>query len=64
MMRYLVNMDWMYRDLPTDSPERNYMQQSLIASSTNPLFLKVWADQKTWFSPAFVEMVDKEILTD
>jgi hypothetical protein len=64
MMRYLVNMDWMYRELPTDSPERNYMQQSLIASSTNPLFLRVWADQKTWFSPGFVEMVEKEILAD
>ena len=64
MMRYLVNMDWMYRELPTDSPERNYMQQSLIASSTNPLFLRVWVDQKTWFSPAFVEMVEKEILAD
>ena len=64
MMRYLVNMDWMYRELPTDSPERNYMQQSLIASSANPLFLRVWVDQKTWFSPAFVEMVEKEILAD
>ena len=64
MMRYLVNMDWMYRELPADSPERNYMQQSLISSSTNPLFLRVWADRKIWFSPAFVEMVEKEILAD
>ena len=64
MMRYLINMEWMYRELPADSPERNYMQQSLISSSTNPQFLRVWADGKIWFSPAFVEMVEKEILTD
>lgn len=64
MMRYLVNMDWMYRELPADSPEWNYMQQSLIATRTNPLFLRVWADRKTWFSPVFVEMVEKEILAD
>ena len=63
-MRYLVNMDWMYRELPVDSPERNYMRQSLISVSTNPMFLRVWATQKTYFSPAFVEWVEKEILAD
>jgi hypothetical protein len=63
-MRYLVNMDWMYRELPVDSPERNYLRQSLISASTNPMFLRVWAAQKIYFSPAFVEWVEKEILAD
>jgi hypothetical protein len=62
MMRYLVNMDWMYRELPVDSPERNYLRHSLIANRTNPLFLRVWATRKIYFSPAFVEWVEKEIL--
>jgi hypothetical protein len=63
-MRYLVNMDWMYRELPLDSPERNYLQQSLTSASTNPMFLRIWDAQKNYFSPAFVEWVDKEILAD
>ena len=63
-MRYLVNMDWMYRELPADSPERNYLRQSLISASTNPMFLRVWAAQKIYFSPTFVEWVEKEILAD
>jgi len=64
MMRYFVNMDWLYRELPKDSPEWNYMQQSLIVASANPLFLRVWAARKNYFSPAFVEWVEKEILAD
>ena len=48
-MRYLVNQDWLYRELPVDSPERNYMRQGLIGASTNPAFLRVWAAQKTRF---------------
>jgi hypothetical protein len=63
-MRYLVNMDWLYRELPVDSPERNYLQQSLTSASTNPMFLRIWDAQKNYFSPAFVEWVDKEILAD
>jgi hypothetical protein len=63
-MRYLVNMDWIYRELPVDSAERNYMRQSLISASTNPVFLRVWAAEKTHFSPAFVEWVEQEILAD
>jgi len=63
-MRYLVNQEWLYRELPVDSPEWHYMRQGLIGASKNPAFLRVWAARKTHFSPEFVEWVDKEVLAD
>ena len=64
MMRYLVNMDWMYRELPPDSPERLYAEKSMLTNVANPLFVRVWDDRKDHFSPSFVQWVDGEILKD
>jgi hypothetical protein len=64
MMRYLVNMDWIYRELPPESPERKYVKKSMRIANTNPLFKRVWADKKDYFSTSFVDWVDAEILED
>ena len=62
-MRVLVNMEWMYRELPADSPERNYMRDQLRSSfSSGPTTGSVWQERKAAFDPSFVQWVDDNIV--
>jgi len=62
-MRVLVNMEWMYRELPADSPERNYMRDQLRSSfSRGPTTGSVWEERKAAFDPGFVQWMDENVV--
>ena len=63
-MRFLMNLEWVYRELPPDSPERNYTEQILIGNFDDPSFKRVWSSRKTYFDPEFVDFVDSLILSE
>ena len=64
--RVLVNAEWMYRELPADSPERNYVYRLVESNFTRNhlLFTRVWEDRKNRFTPDFVEWVDENVVNE
>jgi len=64
-MRVLVNMEWIYRELPADSPERNYMRDQLRSSfSRGPTTGSVWEERKAAFDPGFVQWMDENVVNE
>jgi hypothetical protein len=59
VMRFLVNMEWMFREMPTSSPERRYVKQNVLANKSNPFLRRVWDDRSAYFDPEFVGWVEK-----
>jgi hypothetical protein len=58
-MRFLVNMEWMFREMPPNSPERQYVKQNIVASLSDPFFHSVWDDRKSYFDSEFVDWVEE-----
>ena len=64
VMRILVAMEWLYRELPPDSPERLYMRvelQDVFAGIGADL--RVWEDRKSRFDPNFVRWVEANVIS-
>jgi len=63
MMRILVGMEWLYRELPPDSPERFYMRDALLEVFAGiGADLRVWNRRKTSFDPSFVQWVEENVI--
>ncbi len=64
MMRILVGMEWLYRELPPDSPERFYMRDTLLEVFGGiGADLRVWNRRKTSFDPSFVQWVEEKVIS-
>ena len=66
-MRILIGMEWSYRELPPDSPERLYMRDALqgVLSGTGiGADLRVWESKKSRFDPVFVQWVEENTLSE
>ena len=62
-MRFLINMEWFFREMPLDSPERNYTEQQLILGlTTNSHNLKVFKRYKNQFDTNFAMWIEKNII--
>ncbi len=58
-------MEWLYRELPPDSPERLYMRNALQeALSGIGADLRVWESRKSGFDPDFVQWVEENVISD
>ncbi len=65
LMRILIAMEWLYRELPPDSPERLYMRNALQeALSGIGADLRVWESRKSGFDPDFVQWVEENVLSE
>jgi hypothetical protein len=67
LMRILITMEWLYRELPPDSPERLYMRGALqvVLSGTGiGADLRVWESRKSGFDPDFVQWVEDNLLSE
>ena len=62
MTRFLVNMEWMYRELPADSSERNYVRINILSNIHNPTFHRVWGARMNMFDPEFVNWIESDVL--
>jgi hypothetical protein len=62
-MRFLSNMDWMLREMPDDSPERQYAERQLERTLVqSPLSRELFMERREDFSPEFVEWIRANIL--
>ena len=65
-MRILITMEWSYRELPPDSPERLYMRgalQDVLSGTGIGADLRVWESRKSGFDPDFVQWVEENLLS-
>ena len=65
LIRILIAMEWLYRELPPDSPERLYMRDELqeVLSGIGA-DLRVWESRKSGFDPDFVQWVEENVLSE
>ena len=63
-MRFLINMEWMYRELPPDSPERKYTEDQLRRSLSNDLRRQIYLEHVDGFAPEFVAWIRSKILSE
>ena len=57
-MRFLLNMEWMFNEMPSNSSERNYVEKQLIQNLAPDSFqLKVFEDNKNLFEAKFVSWI-------
>ena len=65
LMRILVSMDWLYRELPPDSPEHLYMRDELrVVLSGIGADLRIWESRKSGFDPEFVRWVEENVISE
>ena len=61
-MRFLINMEWMFREMPVDSPERKYVERSMMSAMSHKLKRQIFLDIVDWFDASFVSWVQDNIL--
>ena len=62
-MRVLVNLDWMYRELPGDDATINQMRQIMRNSFANDAsYPRVWKNRKIAFRPEFVQWMEDDVI--
>ncbi len=62
-MRYLINMEWIFREMPVDSPERNYAERQLMSSMSHNLRRQIFLDKVDRFDASFVSWVEDNFLS-
>ena len=63
-MRILIGMEWSFRELPPDSPERFYIRGALLDVFEGiGADLRVWNSKKTSFDPSFVQWVEENVIS-
>ena len=63
VMRVLVNLDWMYRELPGDDPTINQMRQIQRNNFANDAsYPRVWENRKSAFRPEFVQWMEDNVV--
>ena len=66
-MRILITMEWLYREMPPDSPERLYMRDEMHGILTGTGIgadLREWESKKSRFDPDFVQWVEENVISD
>ena len=59
IMRVFLRHEWIYRELPEGSPERNQIRETLRRQfAEDAWYSLVWADRSDSFDPGFVEWVE------
>jgi len=61
-MRFLINMEWMFREMPVDSPERKYAERIMMSAMSNKLRRQIFLDNVDRFDASFVSWVQDNIL--
>jgi hypothetical protein len=61
-MRFLTNMEWMFREMPVDSPERGYAERLLIQFMSHNLRRQIFLDRVDRFDPSFVSWIEDDVL--
>ena len=62
LMRFLVNMEWIFREMPVDSPERNYLERQMMSAMSHKLRRQIFLDKAGQFDASFVRWVEDNIL--
>jgi hypothetical protein len=61
-MRMLINMEWIFREMPVDSPERKYAERIMMSAMSNKLRRQIFLDNVDRFDASFVSWVEDIIL--
>ena len=61
-MRFLINMEWIYGEMPVDSSERKYAERQMMSSMSNELRRQIFLDKMDHFDDGFVSWVEDNIL--
>ena len=63
-MRFLSNMEWIFRELPEDSSERQYLHEQLRRNlgTESSLYRPVFNENRVNFSDEFVRWVEDEVI--
>ena len=61
-MRYLTNMEWIFREMPVDSPERKYAERQLMSAMSYKLKRQIFLDSADRLDASFVSWVEDNIL--
>ena len=65
LMRVFLNLDWIYRELPEDSPEVSQIRVTQRRSFANDAsYRRVWEDRKSSFSPEFVQWMEENVVNE
>ena len=62
-MRFLINMEWIFREMPEDSTERKYAKRRLAVALSNDLRRKIYLQRIEDFDLDFVSWIEDNILS-
>lgn len=62
MMRFFINMEWIFREMEVDSPERKYAEQQLRQALSHGLRRQIFLNRSDSFDPNFVRWIEDNIL--
>jgi hypothetical protein len=62
-MRFLINMEWIFREMPEDSTDRKYAEQRLASTLSNNLRRSIYLKRIDDFDPDFVSWIEDNILS-
>ncbi len=63
IMRVFVNLEWIHRELPEDSTERNFTREVQRRNFANDAsYPKVWESRKKAFDPGFVQWMEENVV--
>ena len=62
-MRFLINMEWIFREMPEDSTDRKYAERRLASALSNNLRRSIYLKRIDDFDPDFVSWIEDNILS-
>lgn len=62
-MRFLINMEWIFREMPEDSTDRKYAERRLTVALSNDLRRKIYLTRIDDFDTDFVSWIEDNILS-
>jgi hypothetical protein len=63
-MRLLINMEWIFRELPADSPERAYVERVMASALSHKLRRQIFLENIDRFDPEFVIWIEDNFLSN
>ena len=55
-------MEWMFREMPADSPERKYVERQIRRAMSYEIRRQVFRDNADQLDPSFVSWIEDNIL--
>jgi len=62
-MRFLMNMEWIFREMPAESPERNYLERQMTEAMASELRRQMFLERIDHFDSGFVSWIEDNILS-